>query len=110
MRTFCLTGLGLTYGLLLALLGSGVAGGGDGFMVPLYVFGAPFFFPLLMFSPIVLWTIAGFLLSEVESVNWKRAFLGLMIFHYVGIAPYLFFLADWSHGERLWDRSPVMIL
>lgn len=48
MGTFCLTGLGLTYGLLLTVFGLGVANGGDGFMAPLYVFGTPSFIPLLL--------------------------------------------------------------
>jgi hypothetical protein len=73
MRQALLTAIGFLYGLVLAFFGLGVAGGGHGVMIPLYIFGSPFFFPLLFLAPVVLWTIAGFLLSRAQRRLYRLA-------------------------------------
>ena len=110
MRTLCFTGLGFLYGAVLALLGLGVSAGGHGFTVPLVVFSSPLFFPLLIFAPIVIWTVVGLLLSQTDNVVCMRALVGVMLLHYVGMVPYLYYLGDWEYGYKVWDRSPAAVL
>src|ERR1700682_2058779 len=108
--SFLLGAGGLLYGLLLATVGMGAANGGDGAMIPLYVFGSPLFLPLLFFAPIVVWPIVTVILSRAAQPTFKKAFLSRMVIPYIGVLPYLIVWGDWDHLSRLWDRSPMSVL
>src|SRR5947209_11640086 len=95
-RRWLLFLVGLVYGLWLANVGDGLAGGGDGAMIPTYVFGSPLFIPLLTFAPLAIWPTVGILLGKLERRGSSRLFKGIMTFHYLGIVLYLGFLGDWQ--------------
>jgi len=101
---------GLAYGLLLAAIGMGAANGGDGVMIPLYVYGSPLFVPLLFFAPIVVWPIVTVMLNRAHQQKFKNFFISLMAIHYIGAVVYLTTWGDWDHFFRLWNRSPFSVL
>jgi hypothetical protein len=97
---------GLLYGVLLSAFGFGLSNGGDGAMIPLYVFGSPLFFPLVVFAPVVFWPIIGILLAAIRVRGYRRSFLVLMAVHYIGIAMYLLTLGDWGQTRLTLTRFP----
>jgi hypothetical protein len=100
---------GLVYGLVLAVIGTGAANGGDGAMIPLYIFGSPLFLPLLFFAPIVVWATITLILSRAQRAVFKKAFLALMTIHYLGAMFYLAIWGDWDQISQLWSRSPASV-
>jgi hypothetical protein len=96
---------GLAYGALLAMIGLGAANGGDGVMIPLYVFGSPLFIPLLFFAPIIIWPTVTLVLSQAHRSNFKTIFLSLMVIHYLGGLAYLIAWGDWDRLSALLVRS-----
>jgi len=100
---------GLTYGLALATIGMGAANGGDGAMVPLYIYGSPLFLPLLFFAPIIIWPSIALILSRAAEPAFKKAFVLLMMIHYIGAVPYLVIWGDWDHFSQLWNRSSASV-
>ncbi|HJQ31236.1 MAG TPA: hypothetical protein VJ866_03605 [Pyrinomonadaceae bacterium] len=105
-RVIILTAAGLLYGAALAFFGLGVANGGDGVLIPLYIFGAPLFIPLFFLAPVVLWPAVGFLLGRAGAEVYKKAFLAVMAAHYLGAAAYLLAWGDWEYLSKWWGRSP----
>ena len=78
-----LASMGLFYGVVLAVLGFAVSGGGHSdlmFMLPLAPNGAG----------ILLWPIFGATISDLRSAWSRRIFLLLMAFHYGSFLLYLY--------------------
>jgi hypothetical protein len=88
---------------------NGAANGGDGVMIPLYIFGSPLVIPLIVFAPIVFWPSVTFVLGRAERKKFRNLFLFLMAVHYIGMWPYLIVLGDWDHLSELADRSPLSV-
>ena len=108
-RSLLLGAAGLVYGLVLAVIGTGAANGGDGSMIPLYIFGSPLFLPLLFFAPSVVWPTITLILSQAQRSVFKKAFLALMTIHYIGAMFYLAIWGDWNQISQLWGRSPASV-
>lgn len=109
-RVIALTAVGLLYGSVLASFGLGVANGGDGAMIPLYVFGSPLFIPLLFLAPVVWWPTVALILSGAREAGFRKSFLAMMAAHYLGLVPYLIAWGDWGNLSRAWARSPAPLV
>lgn len=106
-RSITFAAIGLLYGCLLTVLGLGAANGGDGTMLPLYIFSSPLCVPLLFFAPPVVWGAIAGVLANAGSHKNKIAFLVLMGAHYLGIVPYWLFWGDLDRFLKLTERSPA---
>jgi len=107
LRTIIFASVGLMYGCLLSAIGMGAANGGDGTMLPLYVFSSPLFLPLLFFAPPVIWCSIAAILSNVSVSKYRTAFFILLGIHYLGIVPYWLIVGDWDRFLKLAERSPA---